>query len=466
MLALHAYPVLRPMLHQDDIQILVRSITWPVTLAHLWEPSNEHTMPLGRISTWLMLTVAGGQTHFPFAAALQGPIATLVAMLLLAIFVKRELDSDLWGLVAAIIFGVTSIYTEAVAWFSASFAMLALDTALLGLLAAQAWRRRRHILFLILSALFASLAPCWFASGILAGPLCALYLLPDAITNLRSKGAGPSRYVSSLAFCVPAVGTAVFLAISLPLTSEAIMHTAHYEGKTALEAFHPPLGAVNTCRTLVDNLALGQIGVSMVVLPIWLVPIPLAFLIFAFVRWWRPVYEPRLLLAGLGFILLSYLLIYSARAEWKYGQMRGWLRYHAWPQAGFTMLLCAGLKWRAADPFFSRKRLLILVAVLFVLHLPRGILASRRFDPNQGKVLASIEETDALCRQHGIDRETACAALSEIRAAFLGEDVLRKKDQGLQVPDCAPENGWLLLRGAARSGAIRVDEARRILIGP
>src|SRR5436305_11225723 len=77
-----------------------------------------------------------------------------------------------------ILFGVTCVYQQAVYWFAASFSVPALDTTLLALLAAQHWRRTGRPRSLLLAAAGAALAPAWFASGILAGPLCCLYLLP------------------------------------------------------------------------------------------------------------------------------------------------------------------------------------------------------------------------------------------------------------------------------------------------
>src|SRR5207247_1316816 len=70
--------------------------------------------------------------------------------------------------------------------------------------------------------------------------------------------------------------------------------------------------------------------------------------------WWRPVPHRRLLVLGLGMIVLSYLLVYSARGEWSYdGQDQTaamntpvWGRYHLIPQLGLTLLLVGGLpRW-------------------------------------------------------------------------------------------------------------------------
>ena len=82
--ALYAYPTSRPLLMVDDFQILLRSWTWRLTWENLWQPSNEHTMPLGRLSTWALVQIAGKPTAVPLAAALQGPLATRTKAALLA----------------------------------------------------------------------------------------------------------------------------------------------------------------------------------------------------------------------------------------------------------------------------------------------------------------------------------------------------------------------------------------------
>src|SRR5262249_13670368 len=162
----------------DDFQILVRSWTWQRTWDDLWVPANEHAMPVGRLTTWALVQLASRASAVPQVAAFQGPLAVIVGALLLYLFVRRELGHPLYGLVAAALFGVSTVYGQAVYWFSSSFSILTLDTLLLALLAAQALRRTGSWLYLHLCVLAVALAPTWFASGILAGPLCALYLLP------------------------------------------------------------------------------------------------------------------------------------------------------------------------------------------------------------------------------------------------------------------------------------------------
>jgi hypothetical protein len=130
---------------------------------------------------------------------------------------------------------------------------------------------------------------------------------------------------------------------------------------------------------------------------------------------------------------------------------------------------------------FQARWLLFAVAILFVLQLPRALvvqwptetppqeqLALMRRDPAawwrqawqdwrddppctaQRAVLLRIDEMDARCRTHRIDRATARAALGT-----------------LHVPGSQPgDNGWDFLRGSADPRPLTVDEARRLLTEP
>ncbi len=497
----HYYSLVHATLFWDDFQHLIRSWTWARTQATLWEPANEHAMPLGRLTTWVLVHVAGRATAMPLAAALQGPLAVLLALGLLYPFVRGELGHPFYGLLAAILFGVSSAYDEAVTWFSASFSVLTLDTLLLMLLAAQRWRQTGRAGWLILSALFAALAPAWFASGVLAGPLGALYLWPreegSAGTGKGWKRGGAWSRLLNLA---PLAGTALFLAVSLPLTARQILHLEHYYGKTALQAIQPKVGLVYTARSLVDNLIPGALGVSDVVSPPWLVGIGLVVLAAVGLWWWRGAPRRRLLLLGLGCILASYLLVYSARAEWEYERMSIWTRYHLLPHLGLVLFLCGGLpRWQGRfglqpSGALSRRQALVLaglVVLLFASQVPRGVLLNlwrRDLRPQQMAFLERIDEVDARCREDQIPGETARRVLKDElgrspellavldaapEAGFpadlpwpgLAATTEERLPGWLQIPGCTPaENGWDFVRGSDRPRpGLTTAEARRLL---
>ncbi|HKI36413.1 MAG TPA: hypothetical protein VKA46_31435 [Gemmataceae bacterium] len=464
--ALYARWVISPYLAVDDFQILVRSWTWQRTWADLWVPANEHAMPLGRLTTWLLVQLAGRASAVPQVASLQGPFALVAGVLLLYLFVRRELGHPLYGLTAAALFGASTVYEQAVYWFSSSFSILTLDTLLLALLAAQRWRRAGRPVYLGLCALAVALAPTWFASGILAGPVCTLYLLPR-LSDLPAGGKQMSARVrSGLVALVPLLGTGIFLAISLPRTAQAIMHLPHYDGKTALESFHLLPGLKYTFWSVVENLLLGQTGISSVNVPfgfavaVW----PLLFVLG--VWWWRGVPAGRrLMLLGVGLIFAGYLLVYSARAEWTYaGNMNRpmWSRYHLLPQLGLALFVAAGLpRWagcwglRAGSALTRRQMgvLVFLIAVLWATQFPRTHWTKwAPTDDSQQQVLRDIDEVDAFCRVYRIGAATARAAL-------------RAEKGRKEIPGCAErEDGWEFLWGSPDPDpSITEEEARRLL---
>lgn len=497
-LALHAIPTAHPFLVQDDGHYLLRSAQWGSVWANFWVPANEHAMPLGRVSSRLLIQAAGRPTLIPYAAGLHGVVAMLACLFLVYLFVRRELGHPFHGLAAITILGVTSVYQQAVTWFSASFAILALDCLLLGLLAAQRWRQTGRARHLVLCALWCAVSPAFFASGILAGPLCCLYLLPwpwsgvrGLVSGVRSQRSGGEPLLRRALWLTPMIGTALFLTISLPLTAPAILYLEHYGEKNAVSSFDPRVGLLATGRSVVENLALGMAGIGGIDLSPAAVVAGWVVLSVAGALWWWSATDRRLLLLGLGFIFGSYLLTYSARAEWIQGgaamNQPAWSRYHLYPHLGLTLFLAGGLpRWQrwlnlSPDGMLSRRQtslLLGLVLVLFVIQVPRVLAvhwprmtsvseeaARLREDPlawarevwtvwrddpgrvSQADALRRVEEIDQRCRQHRIGRDTARAALGR-----------------LPLPHCDPrENVWDLLHGSDDPLPLSVEKARELL---
>jgi hypothetical protein len=484
-LFLHGRSLIGPVLFYDDFQILTQSRTWQRTCEGVWVPQNEHAMPLGRLLCFGLEWLAGGLPVVPFLTCLVGPAALLLGLWLLYIFVRRELGHSFYAVLALVLFAVTSVYHQAVWWFAASFAILSLDMMLLGLLAAQRWRQTGGGLYLDLAVLACLLAPGWFALGILAGPLCCLYLLPlpSPPTPLPSgergellppsprwgEGLGVRGKVPRYWTLLPLAGSALFLAISLPRTAEAILHTDHYGDKTALEAFDPRVGLQYTARALVDNLLLGLAGVTGVALPWWCIATILPAVVAVGVWWWRQARDRRLMLLGLGLIGSSYLLCYSARAEWDYQMMvePRFSRYHLLPHLGLVLFFCGGLparagRWFTLDPagmITARQRRFVywLIGICFVVNLPRGLLFSsptdwHQFDQvrEQQAVLRRIEEIEARCRQHHISAAAARQALGRLNIP-LSLDVI---------------DGWDFLVGSDDSRPLPPEEVERLLETP
>jgi hypothetical protein len=483
-LGLHLSPLLRPELIQDDFQILARGATWQRTADDLWLPHNEHAMPLGRMLTYALMRVGGRATWLPWTAGLVGPLALLGALPLVYLFVRRELGHPFYGLVAAALFGVSSVYQQAVYWFAASFSILALGTMLLALLAAQRWKETGRGLWLDLAALGCFVAPCWFASAVLAGPLCVLYLLwPRRAGGVNT--ASPPRRFGQLTF-VPLLGTLLFVAVSLLWGSAHVRRLEHHGGHTLLESINLRVGLVYTLRSIVDNLLLGVCGVSTVEAPRAVVAVVLVLAAVAAVWWWRRAPDRRLLVLGLGMIGSAYVLVYSARAEFAYeGTMTqpNWSRYHLLPQLGLALFVVGGLPAGQGRHFvllpegLSRRQarvLALLVAGLFLIQTPRALLgyfvplpgverfarddaerqrlveARATFDA-QRDTLRRIAEVEDRCRAHGLDPAAVHTSLPR-----------------LVVPGAWTEdiNGWQLLRGRDGPCPLPPEVVRRLLEAP
>jgi hypothetical protein len=88
------------------------------------------------------------------------------------LLVRRETDRPLAGLLAISWFGVTAIYQQAVTWFAASFSVLTLVTCRAPrrtAAAAEAQPRRPGAVRRVVCP-----GAAWFASGVLAGPICGV----------------------------------------------------------------------------------------------------------------------------------------------------------------------------------------------------------------------------------------------------------------------------------------------------
>jgi hypothetical protein len=452
----------------DDFQVLAQSWTWRTAVDNMWVPHNEHSMPLGRLSTWALIQVAGRLTYIPFVFSLQGPLALVAAAVVLYLFVRREVGHPVPALLAMALFGVSTHYQNAVNWFSASFSVLGLLMCLLGLLAAQRWLQGGRCWWLGLSALWCALGPGWFASGILAGPLCTLYLLGAVLERARAPLVN-WKACWSVTF-VPILGTILSLTITLPLNGRRIMDLPRVEFQdptTALQTLDPRAGLKSTLRAMVDDVVPGALGVGELTdkfgwghltTPEPWVWLALAALVALGVWWWWAAGHRNLLLLGLGTIGASYLLTFTGRAYIPYEEMHHVQRYHLYPQLGLALFICGGWPLRgkmarlAAVPDWGV--LLFLVALLYP-QAPGFTLLP--YDALQAQAFQEIEEVDARCRRFHIDAETARKALTPVLDISGCTEWQLVNSQSL--------TRWDFLRGSNDPRPVSLDEARRLLQG-
>jgi hypothetical protein len=431
--------IVRPMILWDDFEIVRRSWTWHDALANLWYPANEHSMPLGRITTWLMVSLAGKLSCVPYVIAWQGPLAVLWALLLVYKFVRREFDHPFAGLLAMGLYGVSAQYSEAVYWFSASFSVLALNMLLLGLLAAQRWcrtGRKRHLLWV---TMWAALAPGWFAIGVLAGPLIVLYLVADRRTGL----AWPGRDIAWR--LLPLVGTVISLTVSLPQNAELLLNHQPHIGPG--EGMHLDLlvGAGYSLRFFVDALFAGMVGIPPLDAPIYIVGVGVALLIAIAVLGWYCAEDRRLLVLGLGLIVLASWLPFSGRAYREYGEIFAWKRYRLLPHLGVVFYLCASLMpWlmRLGERLGTVKSRRIAVGALVlqvVLQAPQTLYPPIQDHGKQAREFEAVDGIETQCRAHHISGDQARQALPEIELTHCDREFNDKDIQGLDFVEGSPQ---------------------------
>lgn len=442
--------IVEPHIRYDDFNFLTKSRTWVDTRANLLLPMNEHVMPLARLDAAILMQLVPRPSAIPRAAEAHGVAAVALGMWLVFLFVRRELQHPFYGLIAMILFGVTTSYYECVTWYSASFFTLALDMTLAGLLAAQAYARGRRSADLAMCAVACALAPAFHGTALLAGAWCGVYIL-------SSRAEAPRYGIGGAA--TPLLGTAAFVVFSLAAASGTVMHAAHYRGKTIVAAFDPVEAVRNTLRTLADNQIPGLFGYwnKSAVLPWPAVLLVAAALAALAVFWWRTAPRRQLLLLGLALILASDLIVYGARADWSYDRtVHNWTRYHLFPHLGIVLFIAGGLprferRWPTLVPgrlSLGQTTVLVgLTAVLLACHRPRSVGSHFVVPPEQMAVLQRVERVDERCRQMHIDAPTARAALGF-----------------LQFPlGYAGDNAWDLLRGSPSPAPVTVGRARELL---
>jgi hypothetical protein len=423
---LHLRTLMLPTLATDDFGIWLSSFTWAETLQNLWVPTNEHTWPLMRLTTYGLAQLAPANQFVPLMFLGFTHTLALLVVWLLHRYVWNETQDATASLMAAMLFGVSATYAEAIYWYAASPALAALVCGLIGLLGAQ----RNTRLGLLLAFLGPLTAPGWFAGGVLMGPLVAIYL------------AGKKRWWPMV---VPLLGTATYLAISLPLTAKQILHADHYQGRTALQAFDPLMGLWNTIRSLADHTFLAQFGIWNVAMPEWLaVPVAIGVIV-GLVWWWKRAPRRTLVVMGAVLLLLNNLLIFGARAGWSYSDLLvGWSRYQAYPQFGLALILAGG--WRSWQ--FNKKIFLFVLVAMFLLQLPRAILGCYPWNSQQLPCLNQLDIAHRKCIQLGITRDDLIRAMP-----------------AEPVPNSADHNRWRFVSGSS-TATLTDPEAIRQAVSP
>src|SRR5579864_2632444 len=369
-------------LFNDDYAFIVESRDWATTRANLLVPHEAHVVPLFRLWTFALVTLAGPLANLPLVLSMASYFALVLTMLLVGSLTARETQQTAVGLAAMAGLGLSTVVEPAVRWYSAGQSLWAGAGIVLTIILARNWCLKGGLLRFGKAVAVALAAPALWTGGVVAGPAGIAYLW--AKKPCRSRGL-------SLAL---AVATACFIVILLafihkPLSQNKIIWESHSE------LWPRPIQAIlHTAQATAETLVLANLGIDATVSPVqavWLV------LGLAGVWIWSRGGVRRinsLEAGGATVILGSYLIIYTFRGNHPYVSLRwaGW--YHVIAQVG-TVLFVSGwwveLRRPAtrAEPApapgrLSRKEVIIVLGMAYIVYsmqAPRALALLLRAVP-------------------------------------------------------------------------------------
>ncbi len=375
-------------LYSDDIAYVSASRTLSSTVANLFVPHNAHVVPAWRLVTWVLVASAGSLSRLPEVLAVASYSILVAVMLLTGRLVARETGKTALGYVAMILVGTTSLMLVPVTWYSAGQPLWAGFGVLAVLWFAQSYRRSGRSQALALAGFTVPLSGWFWAAGHVAGPVAAVYLWVDGRRRCRFAAAG-----------LLAV-TALTVAFTLMIGGRQINNTISFHGRSPREAAIPTQGVFHSAQAIVENLALGNLGLTAHTTRTQGAVLTACVLLFWSSRSWLRLIPARqvaglarlrpLECAGAALILSSYLIEWTFRGYMDYQFLRTknlrfivpW--YDAIPQIGLVLLLAGW--WDATRPILARRPMLpdrkpltwlsttglgILVTVMIVLHRPK-----------------------------------------------------------------------------------------------
>ncbi len=363
-------------LWHDDFDYISQSHTWPTTVAHLLEPHNSHVVPIFRVWTFLLVSIARRLPNLQLVFAAATYVGLVAAMLAMGLVVGRETRMTAAGLSAMALLGISTVLHRVVTWYSAGQALWAGTAILLTVALAQAWSRKGGITRLVAVALSAFIAPAVWSGGLLAGPAAVAYLT-------FAKERRPVR-PALLLTVVSLISALLVIALAWGRIRESKI-----VWEPRLEVWPRPIQAIlHTTQALVEACVCGNLGLEVATTERQ--AMALLFALIVFHAWSRRGAGRWNSLEATGATIAvgSCLLVYFFRGNMPYRELRalGW--YHAIPQIG-AILFAAGW-WsavcRAATPnpritLAQAAAVLLLVVVFCWIHLPREELLVIRSAP-------------------------------------------------------------------------------------
>lgn len=407
----------------DDFVYLAYAREGRTLLDNLLTPHNTHLVPLFRLETFALASLAGRLSRMPqvFLAASYGTL--MAAMSSAGVLIGREMRSAAAGLAAMAVLGITTVVEPAVVWYSAGQALAAGVVILWTLLGAQAWSRAPSAWRLGLTAVGALAAPLVWTGGLAAGPAAAGYVW---------AGSAPRRRLVAgvLLFATAAAGAGIATAARRTIRETPMLWEHHPELWP-----RPIQAAVNTAQAIPEVLVLANLGLDAPTAPMQGAVLTLG-LVAAWAWTRRGAGRIRPLEAAGGIVILfSFLLVYYFRGNFAYENLRdlGW--YHAIPQVG-GVLLAAGW-WEAArrartgPSRLTRRGAAVVMALGLALLLTQEPRALRRLLERAPKMTPSEARRFLLTelkrvRAVGLLEEERARQVRALRRLDLAEDTARR----------------------------------------
>ncbi|MDE2509167.1 MAG: hypothetical protein KGM43_18355 [Planctomycetota bacterium] len=354
-------------LHSDDFPYLSSSRTLPRALANAFRPHNTHVAPAWRLVCWGASATAGKLANLPPVLAVVSFGALVALMLIAGRFVARETSSVATGCVVAAVLGCSSVMTSAVTWFSAGQTIW----ASLGILASLRWlqryRRNQHLRWLVAGSIAAGLAGWFWTVGYAAGVAGALYLIGDERPRVRRR-----------AFA-PVLGVLLAAGLAFGLGASKIDARVSFHGRTTREAFDPVAGTLHCAQALVENLLLGNLGLTGETTIAQAVVLSTAA---AACYLWIGAGARRfnsLALAGLGLLAASSWVEWSVRGYLPFSSLRGivpW--YDVIPDVGLVLFVAGWSRGTRAPIEHAPPRSLTLGRMLAMFALAVALVVEHR----------------------------------------------------------------------------------------
>jgi hypothetical protein len=340
------YDRLRPfILANDDYAFIVESRNWATTRANLLVPHEAHVVPLFRLWTYALVTLAGPLTNLPLALSVASYFALVLTMLLVGYLTARETQQTAVGLLAMAGLGLSTVVEPAVSWYSAGQPLWAAAGIVLTILLARSWCLNGGPLRFGNAVALALAAPALWTAGVIAGPAGIAYLWGKK--PCRSRGL-------SLALAGATACFVVFLGTSIRkhVSENKVIWQQHYE------LWPRPIQAVlHTAQAIGETLVLANLGIDAIVSPVQAVWLVLG--LGGIWIWSRGGLRRlnALEAAGATVILGSYLIIYTFRGNHPYVSLRGAVWYHVIAQVG-TVLFVSGwwVELRRSGPRVEQER--------------------------------------------------------------------------------------------------------------